>query len=565
MYRYPAREAWVAGCSLLYRRSAWESHPFPEINVGEDSAFVRSFDEQQLCMVDQPFMIGLIHAQNVAAKRLRDPAWEPRPLSEVTSLLVDDRDFYVAQRHGESAPRQPDDPPLSVTISAPFNVFSGYGSMAEYLALSMARMGVTVNPRPLAIHTEGLSGEFLDLWHRSTPDAKAPVVFFHWPSAELDSIGGDLFINTMYEASRLPPGWAAKLNRARAVIVPTRFVARMMRDSGVTVPIEVIPEGVDPAVYPYVERAEHAGLVTLIVAPVDERKNTLIGIAAWQQAFVDDPDARLIIKTSYGYQNYNPDDPRIGYYDQPERTRGILHWYAQADVLLALGSEGFGLPMVEGMATGLPVIALNAEGQADVVEDAPDLLLPVDPVTTKPDAVSGGVHHVPAVEDVADRLRWVAQHRAEARELGRAASAWAHQQRNVWAKGAAVIDLIERSTNRPLRKRRTIWAPSWGDECGVAEYTASLIMPLSDVRVTRDAPDWRAAKLIHVQHEASLFNDLRLTRAVQAARQSGVPVIITEHSVIDQAAAWERDAAALVALTLARRGEAARALSRQAG
>ena len=262
-----------------------------------------------------------------------------------------------------------------------------------------------------------------------------------------------------------------------------------------------------------------------------------------------DPDARLIIKTSYGYQNYNPDDPRIGYDDQPEPTRGILHWYAQADVLLALGSEGFGLPMVEGMATGLPVIALNAEGQADAVEDAPGLLLPVDPVAMKPHKPSGGVHGVPAVEDVADRLRWVAQHRAEARELGRAASAWAHQQRNVWAKGAAVIDLIERSTYRPLRKRRTIWTPSWGDECGIAEYTASLILPLSDVRVTRDAPDWRSAKLIHVQHEASLFHDLALTRAVQEARHAGVPVIITEHSVIDQAASWERDAAALVALT----------------
>ncbi len=548
-YRCPARGAWAAGCSLLYRRSAWESHPFPEINVGEDSAFVRQFDPQQICVPDQPFMIGLIHAQNVAAKRLRDPAWEQRPLGEVTSLLADDRDFYVTLRHGESVARQADRPQSSVTVRATFNVFSGYGSMAEYLALSMARLGVTVNPRPIAINTEGLSGEFLDLWHRSKPDAHAPVVFFHWLNADVDALGGDLFINTMYESSRLPPGWAEKLNRARAVIAPTRFVARIMRDSGVTVPIEVIPEGVDPAVYPYVEREQRPGLVTLIVAPVDERKNTTAGIAAWKQAFAGDPDARLIIKSSYDYQNYQPDDPRIRYYDLPERTRGILRWYAQADVLLALGSEGFGLPMVEGMATGLPVIALNSEGQADAVEDAPGLLLPVDPVALKPHAPSGGVHGVPGVEAVADRLRWVAEHRAEASELGRAASVWAHAQRNVWAKGAAVIDLIERSTRRPLRKRRTIWTPSWGDECGIAEYTASLIMPLSGVRVTRAAPDWRSAKLIHVQHEASLFHDLALTRTVQAARRARVPVIITEHSVIDQASAWERDASALVALT----------------
>ena len=149
------------------------------------------------------------------AKRLRDPAWERRPLSEVTGLLADDRDFYVTQRHGESR-RAARTSTASVTICATFNVFSGYGSMAEYLALSMARTGVTVNPRPLAITIEGLSGEFLDLWHRSEPDANAPVVFFHWLSTELDKIGGDLFINTMYESSRLPPGWAANLTgRAR--------------------------------------------------------------------------------------------------------------------------------------------------------------------------------------------------------------------------------------------------------------------------------------------------------------------------------------------------------------
>ena len=41
---------------------------------------------------------------------------------------------------------------------------------------------------------------------------------------------------------------------------------------------------------------------------------------------------------------------------------------------------GFGLPLVEAMATGLPVIALNSEGQSDVCEDAgPELVLSVVP------------------------------------------------------------------------------------------------------------------------------------------------------------------------------------------
>ena len=212
------------------------------------------------------------------------------------------------------------------------------------------------------------------------------------------------------------------------MIVPTRFVARVCRDSGVEVPIVVIPEGIDPDVYPYVERPEREGLTTLVVATFVERKNTRVAVAAWKRAFDGDPTARLIVKARFGYGNFVPDDPRIQLVDDSEPTRGIAHWYERADVLLALGSEGFGLPLVEGMATGLPAIALDSEGQSDTCADAAGLLLPVEPATWRDyeDTTFGrcGVHGCPSVEDVADRLRWVADHRDEARALGRAAAEW---------------------------------------------------------------------------------------------------------------------------------------------
>src|SRR6266487_5559122 len=113
-----------------------------------------------------------------------------------------------------------------------------------------------------------------------------------------------------------------------------------------------LPEGVDPEIYHLEDRPPRAGLTTLMVAPVDDRKHVLKGVAAWKKVFGNDPEARLIIKTSYNYRNYTPDDVRISYIDRAEKTRGIAHWYRQADVLLALGNEGFGLPLVEGMATG---------------------------------------------------------------------------------------------------------------------------------------------------------------------------------------------------------------------
>ncbi|MBL8867228.1 MAG: hypothetical protein JNK93_16855, partial [Planctomycetia bacterium] len=56
-------------------------------------------------------------------------------------------------------------------------------------------------------------------------------------------------VYTMWETDRIDPAHAATLNRARVVIVPSRWGAECFRDSGVTAPIEVVPLGYDPLVF----------------------------------------------------------------------------------------------------------------------------------------------------------------------------------------------------------------------------------------------------------------------------------------------------------------------------
>jgi glycosyltransferase involved in cell wall biosynthesis len=552
---------WLAGNTLVYCRVAWQEHPFPDLNVGEDNAFVWQLPSDRLRAVpDSSFYIALIHRDNTSAKNLADPRWERRPLDEVTRLLALDRDFYVALRnHRALQAPQRSSVVQAINVGGQFEVSSGYGSMAEYLVLGLERAGASVNVVPLTLDLGAMSAAFQDIVRRSRPDIVGPALYFSWPRADLERFrtASDLFINTMWESSRLPLGWTEQLNRARAVIVPTRFVARVCVDSGVTVPLEVIPEGIDPAVYHYEERPERPGLTTLVVGPLDNRKHVPEAIAAWKKAFAGDGEARLIIKTQYNYRNYVPDDPRITYIDQVERTRGIVHWYRQADVLLALGNEGFGLPLVEGMATGLPVIALNSEGQADVCQEACEYLLPIEPSDWQAydNPVFGrcGLRGIPGVDDVAARLRWVASHRDEARAKGRAASAWAMRHRNVWAKGPAVLEVMERHVRpaRSLRRCHLLWVPSWKSPCGVAEYTAHLSEWLPTAKVSAPWPDLRGARLLHIEQEHTLFHDVTLTRCVQQARASRVPVIITEHRVTHEVRAWEREADVLMTLTQA--------------
>jgi glycosyltransferase involved in cell wall biosynthesis len=346
---------------------------------------------------------------------------------------------------------------VAVTVIGEFAVFAGYSSMNEYLAVGMRRAGADVRIRPHYLDLAGSSPELIEIWARSCPHLDGPVVYASWMRPDLEDYAGtELFIRSMFEASRLPAGWAGRLNQARALIVPTSFVAGAFRASGVTVPIVVVPDGIDPAAYPYLTRPRRAGVTTLIVGAVynrmyglpglADRKHLPEGITAWQQAFDGDPQARLILKCRWGRRADFPDDPRITLVSDEERTRGIAHWYEQADVLLALGSEGFGLPLLEGMATGLPVIALASEGQKDSCDAAGERVLAVPPAGFEPHLHEGrercGVRGVPGVADVAARLRWVATHRDEAAEMGKAASEWAHACRNVWSYGPGVLDVV---------------------------------------------------------------------------------------------------------------------------
>ncbi len=552
----PADVSWLAGGTLMYRRSAWEAKPFREIDIGEDSSWVREIPAERLRAIDgDPYYIALVHSANTASKNVRDRRWEQLPLDDVRSILAHDRDFYAALRN--SGKRSGGRAPSSLTVRAQFLIYDGYGSMAEYLVRGMAREGATVNISPITLDVRGFGNDFTRLLERSRPEPGAPLLYFSplSPGGDPFRAERELFINTMWESSRLPKNWPSQMNGARTIIVPTRYVADVCRKSGVTAPIEVVAQGCDPEVYSYIERPDRPGLTTLIVGTIVGRKHVREGIAAWKRAFEGDREARLIIKSRFRYGNFTPDDPRIIFVDDNETTRGIPHWYAEADLLMALGNEGFGLPLVEGMATGLPVIALGTEGQGDLCEDAAGLLLPVPAGRMErydePPYGSCGFRGVPDVDAVVERLRWVKEHRDEAREMGRQASEWALRERNIWRMGPAMLDVIEANLAppRPLRRRPFLWVPSMGTPCGIAEYTEYLAAALPNVTVTSTFPEARRTRLLHVQHHDGIFNERELSRQIRIAKHAGTKVAVTEHAVGPAARAWEADADLLISLT----------------
>jgi glycosyltransferase involved in cell wall biosynthesis len=116
-------------------------------------------------------------------------------------------------------------------------------------------------------------------------------------------------------------------------------------------------------------------LVVFNIASSFARKNPCAAIAAFRQAFGDDPSARLIVK----YMNPDAWPEALRQMEQAadgtaniELTGGVLDragmdaLYECADAVLSLHrAEGLGLLIAEGMLRGLPAVATNWSGSVD--------------------------------------------------------------------------------------------------------------------------------------------------------------------------------------------------------
>lgn len=87
-YRYGGGRPWVAGNTLAYRKSWWAAHPFPEIQVGEDTRFVWTASGREVHDLQWPGLcVARVHPGNTSRKTTTGSYWEPRPLQELQSLL----------------------------------------------------------------------------------------------------------------------------------------------------------------------------------------------------------------------------------------------------------------------------------------------------------------------------------------------------------------------------------------------------------------------------------------------------------------------------------------------
>jgi glycosyltransferase involved in cell wall biosynthesis len=278
----------------------------------------------------------------------------------------------------------------------------GLGAAAEDYIAGLRAAGVPVSWVPLEYGT--------GTWGPGQP--LAPV-----PGHDVGHLGGTTIVHSTpplwndawsrpgryiayatYEADRLPPHWAAVLNRYDAVLVPSNHSRQVFLASGVTVPVTVIPHIArpqPPAPSTALIQVPPTAFVFYLIGTWTARKAVPDTVRAFLGAFTGRDDVALVLKTTaedrvaverarrglepqpgrFTGQSWfslarllaghaDPPPIRLIAGDVPAPLIGELHTRGDCFVSLARG-EGWGLGAFEAGAAGHPVVLTGWGGHLD--------------------------------------------------------------------------------------------------------------------------------------------------------------------------------------------------------
>ncbi|HEX2050200.1 MAG TPA: glycosyltransferase family 1 protein [Actinomycetota bacterium] len=312
------------------------------------------------------------------------------------------------------------------------DVQTGVGRYARELGDALEAIGVDV--RRYAVALRGRAGPDIArvrvparaaqwAWRRAgapaVTRATGPVDVVHATNFVLPALGSTPGVVTVHDLSYLRPDafpgagrlrelvpWS--LRRAARVLVPTEAVrAELAAHYGVPADrVDVTPEGVSPVFFgatPLSDvQLDGLGLrppFAVAVGTLEPRKNLARLLRAWRAAALD--GWTLALAGPRGWGGDLPETPGvvpIGWVGDATLP-GLL---AAAEVFCYVSLyEGFGLPPLEAMAAGTPVLAGRYSAAPEVLGDAAVLVDPLDE-----DAIA---HDLAALAGDADRRRALAR------------------------------------------------------------------------------------------------------------------------------------------------------------
>jgi GT2 family glycosyltransferase len=347
------------------------------------------------------------------------------------------------------------------------NFPTGYAISSRELATALDRNGVHVayqyvyGPGTLFPPDEPEKSETkMSEMIRARPlDARRPQVVYGQGDIFYRNFGAYKVGFTMLETDGIPAEWARQANLMDEVWCPSSFNAKTFRDSGVTRPIHVIPLGIDPGYFnPKIRTSRVSDRYTFLsVFEWGERKAPELLLRAFNDEFRFDEPVVLVCKILNA-------DTSVDVHDQirklelkpcggsihvslnqvvPTYQLGMVYRSADCFVLTTRG-EGWGMPILEAMACGVPVIATGWSAQCDFMNAGNAYPIAIDrliPAVAKCPYYAGFRWAEPSYTDLRRLMRYVYTNPGEAGAKGQKASAEVSSR---WTWDNAALKIIAR-------------------------------------------------------------------------------------------------------------------------
>ena len=194
----------------------------------------------------------------------------------------------------------------------------------------------------------------------------------------------------IFESTKLASSVIKWLAAADLVFVPSAWGRGVLIDHGIAESsIEIVPEGVDPAKFHPLARDSYTNHLdgiyrVLVVSKFEERKGFPELLDGFAKAFGNDQTAKLLLKSDSLYlmplageayennlaelrsQVEQAGIDNVTYLNGELSDDDLAHLYNACDVLLFPSrAEGWGLPLIEAMATGMPIATTCYSGHSE--------------------------------------------------------------------------------------------------------------------------------------------------------------------------------------------------------
>ena len=277
----------------------------------------------------------------------------------------------------------------------------------------------------------------------------------YWPL--LRKLPGPAIGFVAWESTRLPASWEPGLAAVDRIWVPSHWGREVMIAAGIAPErIDVVPEGVDTTVFrPDGPRLEWLAADPrpkfLTVGKFETRKCSRELINAFCEEFQAGEAVLVVSANNRASLRADPGllaravagrEDRVMVVDWLDSPADLAALYRSCDAfVLPTRGEGWGLPITEAMASGLPVIITGYSAPLDYAHAGNALLLPYHLVVAASQTYAFGHWAQPDFAALRARMRWLLTHRDQGRALG-AAAAREMAGRWTWDHAAARADAL---------------------------------------------------------------------------------------------------------------------------